>query len=173
MEHPEQKPDFATSRVKKVLNREKKALSHELEKEKEHHFSFEKRPALFPEVTPPQPQSSSRQISAKSAEKTSPKQTTMAATALSHNQNYPLALIEKAEALQSKAVKNLRVKEQLIAARRLKAMGHEIQEWVFAQIQWKARQMEEQRVEENHYYPEREEERQFQITRIIPYLSDH
>ncbi len=97
----------------------------------------------------------------------------MAATALSHNQNYPLALIEKAEALQSKAVKNLRVKEQLIAARRLKAMGHEIQEWVFAQIQWKARQMEEQRVEENHYYPEREEERQFQITRIIPYLSDH
>ncbi len=73
MENPEQKPDFATSRVKKVLNREKKALSHELEKTKEHHFSFEKRPALLPEVTPPQPQSKQQADQCKISGKNLPK----------------------------------------------------------------------------------------------------
>lgn len=171
MRNSEPEPDSAASRVKKVLDREKGSLSHEATKEKDHSFSFQKRPGSLPGMAPPTLPTSSRQLSAK-LKGASQKETTMAAGALSQNQNYPLALIEKLEALQSRAVKNLHVKEQIIAARRLKELGSEIQEWVATQIQWKARQMQEKEEEIPSHIPERQEERQFQITRIIPYLSD-
>ncbi|NGX46165.1 MAG: hypothetical protein K940chlam2_01350 [Chlamydiae bacterium] len=171
MKKTESEPDFAASRVKKILDREKGSLSNEGIKEKDHTFSFQKRPGSLPGMALPTLPTSSRQLSAK-RKGASQKETTMAAGALSQNQNYPLDLIEKLEALQSRAVKNLHVKEQIIAARRLKALGSEIQGWMFARFQWKARQMQEKEEEIPSHIPERQEERQFQITRIIPYLSD-
>jgi hypothetical protein len=171
MKKEESEPDFAASRIKKVHDREKPSLLKGDEKGKSHAFSFQKRPSSLPKVAPNNLPSSSRQLKAKPSTDSSNKQTAMAAGAFSQNQNYPLELIDKLEALQSKVVKNLRVKEQIIAARRLKAIGSEIQEWMFTRFQWQARQMLENKQEEEMLpVPVRQEERQFRITRIIPFL---
>jgi len=173
MKKSENEPDFAASRIKKIHDREKSSLLKGDEKGKSRAFSFQKRPSYLPKVAPNNLTSSSCQLKAKSSTNSSNRETATATGALSQNQNYPLEFIEKLEALQSKVVKNLRVKEQIIAARRLKAMGSEIQEWMFTRFQWQARQMLENKQEEDTLpVPVRQEERQFRITRIIPFLSD-
>lgn len=83
------------------------------------------------------------------------------------NQNYPLFFIEKADLLRKKMVKNLSFKERFIAARKLKKLSHEMQQWIHKEVQV-------QKEENREFYDllQKREERHFQIDRIIRYLSD-
>ncbi len=83
------------------------------------------------------------------------------------NQNYPLFFIEKADLLRRKMVKNISFKERFIAARNLKKLSHEMQQWIYKEVQV-------QKEENREFYDllQKREERHFQIDRIIRYLSD-
>jgi len=83
------------------------------------------------------------------------------------NQNYPLFFIEKADLLRKKMIKNLSFKERFIAARNLKKLSHEMQQWIHKEVQV-------QKEENREFYDllQKREERHFQIDRIIRYLSD-
>lgn len=89
----------------------------------------------------------------------------------SANQNYPLDIIEKTEALQLRKVKSVRVKERFIAARELKKLSHEMQQWIYSQVHQKVEVLGKDHVD---FYTllEKREERHFQIDRIIKYLSN-
>lgn len=83
------------------------------------------------------------------------------------NQNYPLFFIEKADLLRKKMIKNLSFKERFIAARNLKKLSHEMQQWIHKEVQV-------QKEDNQEFYDllQKREERHFQIDRIIRYLSD-
>lgn len=88
-----------------------------------------------------------------------------------HNQNYPLFFIEKAEALQMKHIENLRVKERIIAARSIKILSMEIQKWIYAHVHQKVKIIDDDALEFCNLL-EKREERHFRIDRIIKYLSE-
>lgn len=83
------------------------------------------------------------------------------------NQNYPLFFIEKAESLRMRKVRNVKVKERLIAVRNLKKLSHHMQQWMHQEVSVLGKNSEE-----FHELLQRREERHFQIDRIIRYLSD-
>lgn len=82
----------------------------------------------------------------------------------SHNQKYPLLFIE---AMHMRKVQNITVKEHFIAARNLKLLTLQMQNWVHKKVKILGKGTQE-------FYDliQKREERHFQIDRIIRYLSD-
>lgn len=84
----------------------------------------------------------------------------------------PLFLIDQREAFHSKRIKNLQIKEQLLAARTLKSIGRETQDW----IEQRFRHRITDKSKENKAIKEepvvQRPDRQFLIERVIRYLTD-
>ena len=87
------------------------------------------------------------------------------------NQNYPLFYIQKSEAFLIKKFRNVNIKERWVAARKIKKLSHEMQQWIHSHVYRKINVIEKNPIE---FYEllEKREERHFQIDRIIKYLSD-
>lgn len=82
----------------------------------------------------------------------------------SQNQKYPLFFIEN---LQTRKVQNLTLKEHFIAARNLKLLSFQMQNWMHKKVKILGKETQE-------FYDlmQKREERHFQIDRIIRYLSE-
>lgn len=82
----------------------------------------------------------------------------------------PLFLIDQLAAFQNKSIRNIQVKERLLAARRLKAMSQQMHQWVEKRLNHRVSLTKK----EAEWVPHktREEERHFLIERVIKYLTD-
>ncbi|NGX59789.1 MAG: hypothetical protein KR126chlam3_00946 [Chlamydiae bacterium] len=162
------KNESAHLRIKKLIS---KTAKGEIDKQKKEH-SYKK------EESPPLP-SGIENISVRDTPKRrrplgkakvilqKPSKSVLEQLYCTQNQNYPLFFIEKAEALQMRKVRNVKVKERFIATRSLKKLSHSMQQWMHKEVSILGENSEE-------FYEliQRREERHFQIDRIIRYLSD-
>ena len=97
------------------------------------------------------------------------------------NQRYPL-LLHFDKGLNQRKIKNLQQKEELIASKNFKKIARQTQDWMYSQFQHQVKVIKEDEEakskEENSSQVNWEElvnskeERQFQINRVIKYLSD-
>lgn len=162
------KNDSSERRIKELIS---KAAKTEIEKTK-------KKRAYQEEKSPPIPSSLER-VSLQSTKKSNrslgkakiiPQKLPKVALEqmhCTHNQNYPLFFIEKAEALHVRRIRNVKVKERFIAARNLKNLSYQMQVWMHKEVKILGKDSQE-------FYDllRKREERHFQIDRIIRYLSE-
>lgn len=90
---------------------------------------------------------------------------------LSLHPKTPLFLIDQREAFHGKRIKNLQVKERLLAARRLKSIGQQTQLWVESRFNHKVTL---DKPDKNGHWqdPTHRIDRQFLIERVIKYLTE-
>jgi len=87
------------------------------------------------------------------------------------NQKSMLFLVQQLEEFQKRKIKSLKVKERLIALRKIKQLSYKMQKGIFSQMAQDIEQMgKDPKVVEE--FAARREERHFQIDRIIKYLSN-
>lgn len=85
----------------------------------------------------------------------------------------PFLWLEQMEALQGRKVANVKVKERQIAAKRFKSMGAQLQDWAMRRFRHSIKPIAQKENKNNWLeLKERQEERQFVLTRIIKYLTD-
>jgi hypothetical protein len=97
------------------------------------------------------------------------------------NQRYPL-LLHYEKKLNERKIKSIQVKEWVIASKNFKKIARQTQDWMYAQFQHRVKVIKEDLTNkkansDNASVPwedllKSNEERQFQITRVVKYLSD-
>lgn len=84
----------------------------------------------------------------------------------------PLFLIDQRKVFLNKQIKDLRVKEQLLAARRLKSIGQHMHAWIQHRLHQQITHQSEQSSKAGEGNVLKHEERHFLIDRVIKYLTD-
>lgn len=172
------KSSESLKRVSKLLDDHKKSIEDPSspKKEKPHTYQLEQPPPLPHGIDQLSLQDnwkapSKRPLGNIKVIPQSPHSITLEQMHCSVNQNYPLFFIEKSEAFHLKKVKNFKTKERLIAARNIKKLSLEMQQWIYSQIYRDVKVLGKDPVEFCDLI-EKREERHFRIDRIIKYLSD-